>query len=56
MVEEKETKTFLATVSAEAEEKLREEAKAMMRSRNAQLAYILEERYGLLSEQQPQAA
>ena len=49
-----ELKKFLAEISADAEEKLREEAQREKRSRNAQLAYILEERYGLLPSQEQQ--
>lgn len=57
--ESEELKTFLATVPLHLEERLREEAKTMKRSRTAQLARILEERYGFAQpehESQPAAA
>lgn len=55
MKPEEETKTFLAVVPLAVDEKLREEAKREKRSRQAQLARILEERYGFAqsSELQP---
>jgi hypothetical protein len=50
----KEIKTFLAAVPVAVEKKLREEAKKENRSRTAQLAHILEVRYGFA--QSPQSA
>jgi hypothetical protein len=49
-------KRFLAEVSEEVEEKLREEAQREKRSRNAQLAHILEQRYGLIEQAEQKAA
>jgi hypothetical protein len=51
-----ETKTFLAVVPLAVEEKLREEAKREKRSRQAQLARILEERYGFAQSSEVVAA
>lgn len=51
-----EHKTFLAVVPVAVDEKLREEAKREKRSRQAQLARILEERYGLAPEPQELSA
>lgn len=42
---------FLVAVPAPVEAKLREEASEQRRSRNAQLARILEERYGFVTAQ-----
>lgn len=50
------TKTFLAVVPLAVDEKLREEARREKRSRQAQLARILEERYGFVQHAEPQAA
>jgi hypothetical protein len=51
-----ETKTFLAVVPVAVDEKLREEAKREKRSRQAQLARILEERYGFVQSGEAAAA
>jgi hypothetical protein len=50
------TKTFLAVVPLAVDEKLREEARREKRSRQAQLARILEERYGFVQSTELQPA
>lgn len=49
-----ELKTFLTTVPSDLEEQLRAEAKAQRRSRNAQLVWILQERFAQQRQQLPQ--
>lgn len=56
MKAEKQIKTFLAACPVAVEKKLREEAKREGRSRTAQLARILEERYGFVQAGEAKAA
>lgn len=54
MEQQAESKNILATLPSDLEEALRTEAKQQERSRNAQLVWILKERYAASLSQQEQ--